>query len=125
VPGADRDILDFRSERARHEQFLGRDDVLAALDAALEATRGWVLVTGQPGMGKSAILTRWLARAELDGRPAPHHFLAAQIERLYPAQTDPKDAKAVTTWANPDEAWTDVAAKGIRRALAEIRAGRN
>jgi hypothetical protein len=74
VPGPYRDILDFRSERARHAQFLGRDDVLAALDAALAEGRGWVLVTGQPGMGKSAILTRWLDRAERAG-PVPHHFL--------------------------------------------------
>ena len=30
----------------------------------------------------------------------------------------PKDAKAVTSWANKDEAWTDVA-KGIRKVVAE------
>jgi hypothetical protein len=35
----------------------------------------------------------------------------------------PKDAKAVTTWPNQDEAWTDVA-KGIRRAVEGIRARR-
>src|SRR5262249_10285827 len=52
-------------------------------------------------------LTRWLDLAEQAGRPAPHHFvrrgvadwdrpeaiarsLAAQIERLYPAQADPE-----------------------------------
>jgi len=36
-------------------------------------------------------------------------------------QALPKDAKAVTSWSNKDEAWTDVA-KGIRRA-AESLAG--
>ena len=34
----------------------------------------------------------------------------------------PKDAKAVTTWPNRDEAWTDVA-KGIRRAVEAMRSG--
>jgi hypothetical protein len=31
----------------------------------------------------------------------------------------PKDAKAVTSWANKDEAWTDVA-KGVRRAVESM-----
>jgi AAA ATPase domain len=112
VPAGARDVIDFHDERARHERFVGREDVLAAIDACLlgpGAARGWVLVTGQPGMGKSAILTRWLTLSELAGRPAPHHFvrrgvadwdrpeaiarsLAAQIERLYPAQADPEAA---------------------------------
>jgi hypothetical protein len=108
VPSAGHEIIDFRSERGRHEQFLGRGEVLAKVDrwlAAPDVARGWVLVTGQPGMGKSAILSEWLARAEKGGRPAPHHFLrrgvadwdrpeavsrslAAQIERIYPTQAD-------------------------------------
>ncbi len=33
----------------------------------------------------------------------------------------PRDAKAVTSWANKDEAWTDVA-KGIRRAVEAMTA---
>jgi hypothetical protein len=33
----------------------------------------------------------------------------------------PKDAKAVTTWTNKDEAWTDVAL-GIRRAVESMAA---
>jgi hypothetical protein len=71
VPAAEREIIDFRGERGRHETFVGREDVLAAIDAHLVgagAARGWVLVTGQPGMGKSAILTRWLGLAEQAGR---------------------------------------------------------
>ena len=35
-------------------------------------------------------------------------------------QALPKDGKAVTSWANKDEAWTDVA-KGIRRAIETMR----
>jgi hypothetical protein len=108
MQGADRDILDFSVERQRHAQFLGREEVIAAIDGRLlgpGAAHGWVLVTGQPGMGKSAILTHWLSRAEREG-PVPHHFirrgveswdqpeairqsLAAQIERIHPAEADP------------------------------------
>ena len=36
-------------------------------------------------------------------------------------QSLPKDAKAVTSWANKDEAWTDVA-RGIRRAVESMTA---
>jgi len=36
-------------------------------------------------------------------------------------QALPKDAKAVTTWTNKDEAWTDVAV-GIRRAVEAMAA---
>ena len=36
-------------------------------------------------------------------------------------QALPKDAKAVTSWSNRDEAWTDVA-RGIRKAIGELMA---
>jgi hypothetical protein len=67
--------------------------VLARLDAWLigaDDTR-WVVVTGGPGMGKSAILATWLARHEtsratasapsgqLAATPAPHHFISRQV----------------------------------------------
>ncbi|XXX49066.1 AAA family ATPase [Sorangium sp. So ce119] len=103
------DLIDFGIERSRHEHFFGREDVLAAIDRHLEgagASGRWVLVTGGPGMGKSAILSRWLDLEEQRGRRAPHHFLrrdvmdwdrpeavtrslSAQIEAHYPAQKDP------------------------------------
>jgi hypothetical protein len=35
-------------------------------------------------------------------------------------QALPKDGKAVASWENPDEAWTDVA-RGLRRAAEELR----
>jgi WD40 repeat protein len=82
--------------------------VLAQLDAWLDAPRGpnWVVVTGGPGMGKSAILAAWLARREDTGVPVPHHLirsrfadwdqpdviaasLAAQIEIAFPVCRDP------------------------------------
>ena len=38
-------------------------------------------------------------------------------------QALPKDGKAVTSWSNQDEAWTDVA-KGLRRVVADLGAAR-
>ncbi|WP_437873034.1 ATP-binding protein [Sorangium sp. So ce363] len=104
-----RDLIDFGIERSRHEHFFGREDVLSAIDRHLDgagAAGRWVLVTGTPGMGKSAILSRWLDAEEQRGHRAPHHFLrrdvmdwdrpeavarslSAQIEAFYPAQRDP------------------------------------
>ncbi|HEX2687179.1 MAG TPA: CHAT domain-containing protein [Kofleriaceae bacterium] len=99
--------LDYAIERQRHEGFIGRAAVLAELDRLLveDKTDHWVVVTGGPGMGKSAILAAWLARREEAGAIVPHHFirrgfygwdepakivrsLAAQIEACYPAQRD-------------------------------------
>ncbi|WP_437803265.1 NACHT and WD repeat domain-containing protein [Sorangium sp. So ce693] len=105
-----RELFDFGIERSRHEHFFGREDVLSAIDRHLDGagTSGrWVLVTGGPGMGKSAILSRWLDVEEQRGHRAPHHFLrrdvmdwdrpeavarslSAQIEALFPAQKDPE-----------------------------------
>ncbi|MGH9886325.1 MAG: NACHT domain-containing protein, partial [bacterium] len=65
-----------------------------------------VVVTGGPGMGKSAILAAWLARREAAGAAVPHHFirrgeydwddpaklvgsLIAQIEARFPEQREP------------------------------------
>ncbi|WP_437657009.1 AAA family ATPase [Sorangium sp. So ce1182] len=73
-----RDLIDFGIERSRHEHFFGRKDVLAAIDGHLDdagASGRWVLVTGGPGMGKSALLSRWLDVQEQRSHRAPHHFL--------------------------------------------------
>jgi WD40 repeat protein len=83
--------------------------VLARLDEWLDGPRaaGWAVVTGGPGMGKSAILSAWLLRREAAGAVVPHHFirrqvadwdqpeviamsLAAQIEAANPALRDPE-----------------------------------
>ena len=101
--------IDFRLERGRHETLLGREDVLAELDRLLGPagdSRGWVLLKGGPGMGKSALLAHYLARLEGQGQRVPHHFLrrgvrnwdqpdvvarnlAAQVEALFPRQAHP------------------------------------
>lgn len=99
--------IDFTAERKRHIRFVGRDDVLAQLDEWIDGASdiGWVLVTGGPGMGKSAILATWLTRREAAGDRVPHHLirrqiadwdqpeviavsLAAQIEAKFPALRD-------------------------------------
>src|SRR6185295_5716090 len=66
----------------------------------------WVVVTGGPGMGKSAVLAAWLARREASGSAVPHHFirrgfanwddpealvdsLVAQIDAPFPGARDP------------------------------------
>ena len=67
----------YDSERQRHERFVGRAELLAQLDRLLvdPGPECWIGVTGGPGMGKSAILTTWLARREADGAVVPHHFI--------------------------------------------------
>src|SRR4051794_7766012 len=99
------DHLDYGIERQRHAGFIGREAVLAEIDRLLVAEEAdrWVVVTGGPGMGKSAILAAWLRRCEAAGTVVPHHFirrgesgwdepakimgsLAAQIEACYPAE---------------------------------------
>jgi WD40 repeat protein/nucleoside phosphorylase/tetratricopeptide (TPR) repeat protein len=96
-------LIDFSSERQRHAGFVGRRDVLARIDEWLltPGQSGWVVVTGGPGMGKSALLSAWLAQREAAGEAVPHHFirrgqynwddpaklvgsLVAQVDRLFP-----------------------------------------
>ncbi|HET9624419.1 MAG TPA: AAA family ATPase [Kofleriaceae bacterium] len=69
-------MIDFTAERARHARFVGRAALLAQLDGQLLAGPSqWVVVTGGPGMGKSAVLAAWLARRDAAGGPVPHHFI--------------------------------------------------
>src|SRR6187402_710371 len=102
------ELIDFTIERQRHRRFVEREDVLAQLDEWLlgPGEAGWVVITGGPGMGKSAVLSAWLARREAAGAVVPHHFvrrqvidwdqperiaasLAAQIEAMFPELRDP------------------------------------
>ncbi|WP_437477905.1 AAA family ATPase [Sorangium sp. So ce1014] len=128
-----REVIDFSIERSRHAHFFGRQDVLAAIDRLLAEEAGsssWVLLLGGPGMGKSAILSRWLDLEEQRGRRIPHHFLrrdvmdwdrpdaisrslAAQIEALYPSQ---KDAEAT-----PESRLVELLARVSQRELVPRR----
>jgi len=99
--------IDYGIERQRHEDFVGRAALLARLDQLLisDRTDRWVVVTGGPGMGKSAMLAAWLAQREAAGAVVPHHFirrgeydwddpaklvssLVAQIEERFPDQRE-------------------------------------
>lgn len=101
--------IDFTAERARHARFVGRTALLAQLDQLLidEPVDRWVVVTGGPRMGKSALLAQWLARREAAGAPVPHHFirrgeydwedpaklagsLVAQIVKRFPDHPEPE-----------------------------------
>ncbi|MEO7735233.1 MAG: ATP-binding protein [Kofleriaceae bacterium] len=69
--------FDYSNERRRHERFVGRATLLARLDHLLVADSNdrWVVVTGGPGMGQSAILSAWMERREAAGVAVPHHFI--------------------------------------------------
>jgi len=100
--------FDYHNERQRHEKFVGREALLARLDALLVdgGDDRWVVVTGGPGMGKSAVLSAWLARREAAGAVVPHHFirwgaydwddpaqmvgsLVAQLDERFPGAREP------------------------------------
>lgn len=99
---------DLQTERARHPELVGREDVLASLHEWLDGSsdRGWLLLTGSPGVGKSAVLAHFTERLELSGRSVPMHFirrgvsdwdyayaiqslLVGQLEELYPDLKNP------------------------------------
>jgi hypothetical protein len=88
---------------------VGRVALLAELDRLLIEERAdrWVVMTGGPGMGKSALLAAWLARRTSGGDAVPHHFirrgeydwddpiklvgsLVAQIETRFPGVREPE-----------------------------------
>ncbi len=93
-----------RDPRGASAPFFGREDILAELlrlAAGDPQNRGWVLLTGAPGAGKSALLEQLRPRLEHAGARIAHHALrpdhassnrpeliarslAAQIEALYP-----------------------------------------
>jgi WD40 repeat protein len=88
---------------------LGRRALLDRLDQLLveDGADHWVVVTGGPGMGKSALLAAWLERRERASAAVPHHFirrgeydwddpaklagsLVAQIEARFPGAREPE-----------------------------------
>jgi len=100
------EVFDWTRERQRHAELFGREPAFQALEEALRRG-GWVVVSGRPGVGKTALLVHLLNQLEQRrGRPVPHHFLrrsvadsarpgvvlralSAQVEAQYPQLTDP------------------------------------
>ena len=89
-------IFDFTAERERHRPFFGREDELRQIADAI-AERGGsrlIVVSGEPGEGKTALMARLLDQLEADGRPVIHHFfqrgrrsaLISEAERSLVAQ---------------------------------------
>ena len=62
--------------------------------------------------GEASVVPVMLRSTDIDDAPF------AKLQAL------PTDRRAVTSWPNRDEAWTDVA-KGIRRTVAAIQARRS
>ena len=122
--------IDFTAERACHERFVGRTALLARLDELLIGKRAhrWVVVTGGPGMGKTALLAAWLARREAAGATVPHHFihrghladaaklvgsLVAQLARQFPNQREPEAEVHIHAAARLDAMLTRVSANEL------------
>ena len=61
------------------EHFVGRDDILESLLVFAKGGSGTRLVTGEPGIGKSALLARLITRARADagGPHVLHHLLGS------------------------------------------------
>lgn len=57
----------FGAERSRHLVFYERKDLFAHLDHLLCEGEQWIVVTGSPGIGKSAVLSNYLLRLETAG----------------------------------------------------------
>jgi hypothetical protein len=61
------DTHNFSVERAKHLVFFGRQDLFAHIDHLLCEGTKWILVSGSPGSGTSAILSNYLLRLETAG----------------------------------------------------------
>jgi hypothetical protein len=79
-PGLASDLLDFRGLiDDKTTGFVGREWLFAALDAALaELPSGYLVVEGEPGIGKTALIAQ-LAKS----RGWVHHFVSATAPRPY------------------------------------------
>src|SRR5207245_2899522 len=53
------EVIDFSHERARHEERIGGDELLAALVAA-SGRDGWLVISGPAGTGKTMLLVHLL-----------------------------------------------------------------
>ncbi|MDC0744852.1 effector-associated domain EAD1-containing protein [Polyangium mundeleinium] len=102
------EIIDYEDEQFRDAPFFGRTDVLEKLRLLLTGDRtpgrGWVLLKGSPGIGKTAIVHQFL---DMLPEGTPYHFirsgyrgsdrpavivqnLCAGIENLFPQRANPE-----------------------------------
>jgi hypothetical protein len=111
-------LIDFTLERGRLVRFLGREDALSCLDHWLDdpSEQGWVVVTGGPGMGKSALLSAWLARRE-SKETVPCHFVRRNV-----ADWDQPEVIAASLAAQIEAAFPDLVDDGAKpeRRLLEL-----
>ena len=83
-----KEIIDFSVERARHPKLFGREAILSRLGQyALTRRAPWLLLTGSPGIGKSAILSHFIDYVQ---EAAPHFIIAYHFLR-----------RGVADWARP------------------------
>ena len=77
-PPAQSGLIDFAQERMRHGEIIGREEAIATVRGWIDgASKGWVLIKGGPGTGKSAISVAFLNQLEKEhgAESAPYHFL--------------------------------------------------
>jgi WD40 repeat protein len=77
-PQAQSGLIDFAQERMRHGEIIGRAQAIATVRGWIDgASKGWVLIKGGPGTGKSAILVAILNQLEKEcgAETVPYHFL--------------------------------------------------
>ncbi|HMG54605.1 MAG TPA: AAA family ATPase, partial [Kofleriaceae bacterium] len=126
------EYVDDEIERQLHDGFTGRGDLLDELDRLVirDASDRCVVLRGGSGMGKTAIVTRWLLRREASHDPVFHHFirrqrgdraepwliaraLAAQIENRFPHLRDP--------FARPEARLSDLVTRAVRELAPHRR----
>jgi hypothetical protein len=64
----------------RSAGFVGREREIRELDRLLRGASRVVVVTGEPGMGKSALVSRWLVRGHAEGAAVVPWFFGGESE---------------------------------------------
>jgi class 3 adenylate cyclase len=100
--GAARSRLDISRARG-FTRFVGRDDELAALEAALESARsgnGTVVgVVGEPGVGKSRLCHEFAERCRREGTPSTRRR-GRRTRRRFPSYRCSRCSAATSAWAS-------------------------
>jgi len=116
--------------RSWHDRRIGAgEDWKAAIDNNLEQARIILLLVSSDFINSNYCYDIEMKRA-LERRDAAEAVVIPIILRrcewhiapIAKLQALPKDAKPVTTWADRDEAWTDVT-RGIRAVAEELQRG--